>query len=299
MDQASKLRQLMGNEDNRQLTDIEYGNSNAKVIVVTSGKGGVGKTSFSVNAAMEFARKGKKVVVFDADFGLANVEVMLGIRPKYNLLDLIHNNMSMEDIITQGPENIGFISGGSGVSELATLDNDSIKLLISKLVQLDKMYDIVIIDTGAGITDSVMEFVLVGPEIVLVVTPEPTSITDSYSLLKALYRHERFDAENTKVKLVANKVAKEADGKVLYDKLNAVVERYLKVPILYLGCVPEDAQLLKSVMQQTPVSLNNPGAKSTLAYERIAGRLLDKEEAERQPRRGMAAFFSHIIAGRR
>ncbi|MDE5872771.1 MAG: P-loop NTPase, partial [Lachnospiraceae bacterium] len=114
MDQASKLRQLMGNEDNRQLTDIEYGNSNAKVIVVTSGKGGVGKTSFSVNAAMEFARKGKKVVIFDADFGLANVEVMLGIRPKYNLLDLINNNMSMEDIITQGPENIGFISGGSG-----------------------------------------------------------------------------------------------------------------------------------------------------------------------------------------
>ena len=121
----------------------------------------------------------------------------------------------------------------------------------------------------------------------------------SSGLLKALYRHERFDAENTKVKLVANKVAKETDGKVLYDKLNAVVERYLKVPILYLGCVPEDAQLLKSVMQQTPVSLNNPGAKATLAYERIAGRLLDKEEAERQPRRGMAAFFSHIIAGRR
>ena len=193
MDQASKLRQLMGNEDNRQLMDIEYANSSAKVIVVTSGKGGVGKTSFSVNAAMEFARKGKKVVVFDADFGLANVEVMLGIRPKYNLLDLIHNNMSMEDIITQGPENIGFISGGSGVSELATLDNDSIKLLISKLVQLDKMYDIVIIDTGAGITDSVMEFVLVSPEVVLVVTPEPTSITDSYSLLKVLRRKDKFN----------------------------------------------------------------------------------------------------------
>ena len=211
MDQASKLRQLMGNEDNRQLTDIEYGNSNAKVIVVTSGKGGVGKTSFSVNAAMEFARKGKKVVVFDADFGLANVEVMLGIRPKYNLLDLIHNNMSMEDIITQGPENIGFISGGSGVSELATLDNDSIKLLISKLVQLDKMYDIVIIDTGAGITDSVMEFVLVGPEIVLVVTPEPTSITDSYSLLKVLRRKDKFDPLYKTINVVVDRASGE-DG---------------------------------------------------------------------------------------
>ena len=136
-------------------------------------------------------------------------------------------------------------------------------------------------------------------EILLVTTPEPTSITDSYSLLKALYRHVRFDANATKVKLIANRVSKESEGRVLYDKLNAVVERYLKVPMIYLGCVPEDTQLSRSVMQQVPVSLHNPGAKSTMAYERIAGRLLDKKEAERQPKRGMAAFFSYMIAGKR
>ena len=184
MDQATKLRERV--QTNQEI-------SNARVIAITSGKGGVGKTTLSVNIALELARRGKKVVVFDADFGLAKVEVMLGIRPQYNLLDLIHNNKSMTEIITQGPEGIGFISGGSGVSELATLDNASIRLLISELVQLDEMYDVVIIDTGAGITDSVMEFVMMRPEVVLVVTPEPTSITDSYSLLKVLRRKNSFN----------------------------------------------------------------------------------------------------------
>lgn len=154
----------------------------------------------------------QKVVVFDADFGLANVEVMLGIRPQYNLLDLIHNNKSMTEIITQGPEGIGFISGGSGVSELATLDNASIKLLISELVKLDQMYDVVIIDTGAGITDSVMEFVMMSPEVVLVVTPEPTSITDSYSLLKVLRRKNSFNPLYKTIHVVANRVEMRRKG---------------------------------------------------------------------------------------
>ncbi len=194
---------------------------------------------------------------------------------------------------------MGFISGGSGIAGMSNLNREYLNYIIQNLAQLDTIADIIIVDTGAGISDAVLEFLVASGEILLVTTPEPTSITDSYSLLKALYRHQRFDAEATKVKLIANRVSKESEGKILYDKLNAVVERYLKVPILYLGCVPEDSQLSRSVMQQTPVSLHNPGAKSTLAYERIAGRLLDREEEERQPKRGMAAFFSHIIAGKR
>lgn len=291
MDQAEQLRILKaGRQQPKPL---------ARVITVTSGKGGVGKSNTSINLAVQFRKMGKRVIILDADFGLANIEIMFGAVPKHNLCDLIYQGKKITDIITWGPMEVGFISGGSGIAGMSNLNRDYLAYIIQNLAQLDSLTDIIIVDTGAGISDAVLEFLVASGEILLVTTPEPTSITDSYSLLKALYRHERFDAENTKVKLVANKVAKEADGKVLYDKLNAVVERYLKVPILYLGCVPEDAQLLKSVMQQTPVSLNNPGAKSTLAYERIAGRLLDKEEAERQPRRGMAAFFSHIIAGRR
>lgn len=291
MDQAEQLRILKaGQQQPKPL---------ARVITVTSGKGGVGKSNTSINLAIQFRKMGKRVIILDADFGLANIEIMFGAVPKHNLCDLIYQGMRITDIITWGPMEVGFISGGSGIAGMSNLNRDYLNYIIQNLAQLDTITDIIIVDTGAGISDAVLEFLVASGEILLVTTPEPTSITDSYSLLKALYRHQRFDAEATKVKLIANRVSKDPEGKILYDKLNAVVERYLKVPILYLGCVPEDAQLSRSVMQQTPVSLHNPGAKSTLAYERIAGRLLDKAEEERQPRRGMAAFFSHIIAGRR
>lgn len=291
MDQAEQLRILKaGRQQPKSL---------ARVITVTSGKGGVGKSNTSINLAIQFRKMGKKVIILDADFGLANIEIMFGAVPKHNLFDLIYQGKSIKDIITWGPMEVGFISGGSGIAGMSDLSRDYLNYIIQNLDQLDTLTDIIIVDTGAGISDAVLEFLVASGEILLVTTPEPTSITDSYSLLKALYRHTRFDPEATKVKLVANRVAREAEGPVLFRKLNAVVERYLKVPLIYLGCVPDDAQLSRSVMQQVPVSLQYPGAKSTAAYVRIAERLLDKEEAERQPTRGMAAFFSHIIAGKR
>ena len=180
MDQADKLRE--------KVEMLKEQVPSARVIAVTSGKGGVGKTSISVNLALQFQQQGKRVVILDADFGLANVEIMLGIRPQYNLADLIFNDKSIEEIITEGPNGVGFISGGSGVQDLVNLDKEKLKKLIAKLVKLDSLYDVIIIDTGAGIADSVIEFVLSSPEVLLVVTPEPTSITDAYSLLKAVNR---------------------------------------------------------------------------------------------------------------
>ncbi|MCI8694673.1 MAG: MinD/ParA family protein [Lachnospiraceae bacterium] len=291
MDQAEQLRILKaGHQQTKPL---------ARVITVTSGKGGVGKSNTSINLAIQFRKMGKRVIILDADFGLANIEIMFGAVPRHNLCDLIYQGKSIKDIITWGPMDVGFISGGSGIAGMSNLSRDYLSYIIQNLSKLDSMTDIIIVDTGAGISDAVLEFLVASGEILLVTTPEPTSITDSYSLVKALYRHPRFDADATKVKLVANRVTKEAEGQTLFTKLNAVIERYLKVPMIYLGCVPEDGQLSKSVMQQVPVSLHSPGAKSTMAYERIAAKLLDKEEAERQPKRGMAAFFSHIITGRR
>lgn len=291
MDQAEQLRILKaGRQQPKSL---------ARVITVTSGKGGVGKSNTSINLAIQFRKKGKKVIILDADFGLANIEIMFGAMPKHNLHDLIYQGKSITDIITWGPMDVGFISGGSGIAGMSNLSREYLGCIIQNLVQLDSMADIIIVDTGAGISDAVLEFLVASGEILLVTTPEPTSITDSYSLLKALYHHSRFDPDATKVKLIANRVSKESEGQVLFSKLNAVVERYLKVPMIYLGCVPEDSHLSRSVMQQVPVSLQNPGAKSAVAFERLSGRLLDKEEAERQPKRGMAAFFSYIIAGKR
>lgn len=290
MDQAEQLRILKASEQARPL---------ARVITVTSGKGGVGKSNTSINLAIQFRKMGSRVIILDADFGLANIEIMFGTVPKHNLYDLIYQGKNIREIITWGPMEVGFISGGSGIAGMANLKREYLKYIIQNLVQLDAIADIIIVDTGAGISDAVLEFLVASGEILLVTTPEPTSITDSYSLLKALYRHPRFDEEASKVKMIANRVHREEEGEVLYHKLNAVVERYLRIPMIYLGSIPEDPQLARAVMQQVPVSLENPGAKSTAAYERIANRLMGREETERQPRRGMAAFFSYIISGRK
>ena len=291
MDQAEQLRILKaGRQQPRSL---------ARIITVTSGKGGVGKSNTSINLAIQFRKMGKRVIILDADFGLANIEIMFGAVPKHNLYDLIYQGKSITDIITWGPMEVGFISGGSGIAGMSNLNRGYLSCIIQNLAQLDSIADIIIVDTVAGSSDAVLEFLVASDEILLITTPEPTSITDSYSLLKALYRHSRFDSENTKIKLVANRVEKESEGRILYDKLNTVVERYLKVPVLYLDCVPEDSQLSRSVMQQVPVSLHNPNARSALAYERIAGKLLDRTESERQPKRGMAAFLSYFIGGKR
>ncbi|MGN0166930.1 MAG: MinD/ParA family protein [Acetatifactor sp.] len=290
MDQAEQLRIIKASQQVRPL---------ARVITVTSGKGGVGKSNTSINLAIQFRKMGKRVIILDADFGLANIEIMFGAVPKHNLCDLIYQGKNIREIITWGPMEVGFISGGSGIAGMSNLSRDYLNYIIQNLAQLDAIADIIIVDTGAGISDAVLEFLVASGEILLVTTPEPTSITDSYSLLKALYRHPRFDEEATKVKMIANRVAKEEEGQILFNKLNAVVARYLKIPMSYLGCVPEDIQLSRSVMQQEPVSLQNPTAKSSVAFEKIARRLLGAEETGRQPKRGMAAFFSHIINGKR
>lgn len=287
MDQAEQLRIIKANQQTRPL---------ARVITVTSGKGGVGKSNTSINLAIQFRKLGKKVIILDADFGLANIEIMFGAVPKHNLYDLIYQGKNIKEIITWGPMEVGFISGGSGIAGMANLSREYLNYIIKNLVELDALADIIIIDTGAGISDAVLEFLVASGEILLVTTPEPTSITDSYSLLKALYRHPRFRESDTKVKMLANRVEKPAEGQVLFNKLNSVVTRYLKIPMTYLGCIPQDMQLQKAVMQQMPVSMQNPSAKASQAYETIALRLLDREEAERQPKRGMAAFFSHMVS---
>lgn len=290
-DQAEKLRNIIKaqNQPRRQA---------ARVITVTSGKGGVGKSNTAINLAIQFRKMDQRVIILDADFGLANIEIMFGAVPKHNLCDLIYQGKSISDIITWGPMEVGFISGGSGITGMSNLDKDNVGYIIDNLVELDEMTETIIVDTGAGISDTVLEFLVASGEILLVTTPEPTSITDSYSLLKALSRHPRYRADATQIKVLANKVSGEQEALSLYGKLETVVERYLKVPISYLGMIPQDQLLAKAVMQQMPVSLDNPKARSAIAYEIIAAKLMNRELDKTIPRRGMAAFFSHIISGK-
>ncbi len=293
MDQAEQLRNRIKNSPAQALRPL------ARVMTVTSGKGGVGKSNTAINLALHFKQLGKRVIILDADFGLANIEIMFGTVPKHNLSDLIYQGKSITEIITWGPGGVGFISGGSGIAGLSNLGREYLTYIIQNLAQLDAIADVIIIDTGAGIADAVLEFLVASGEILLITTPEPTSITDSYSLLKALNRHPRFSRENSQIKVIANRVESVDDGRSLYNKLNAVVSRFLGLPLEYLGAIPQDKFLSQAVMQQKPVSLEHPNAKSALAYKDVARRLMNIEEEGKIKKRGMAAFFSHIVANKK
>ena len=291
MDQAQRLRERVNEYENRL--------PSTRVIAVTSGKGGVGKTSLSVNLAIALQKKGKKVVILDADFGLSNVEVMLGVRPQYNLWDLIYNDKSIDDIITKGPLDIGFISGGSGVADLVNLDKENIRILISKLIRLDKLYDVVIIDTGAGISDSVLEFVLSSPEVMLVVTPEPTSITDAYSLLKAVRQKKEFQENETVIKIVSNRVSNKREGKDIYDKLALVSSKFLHIPLQYAGYICDDGIVSKAIIAQKPVALYNVNSQVTKAFENIADDFLAEKSYNENNDKGIAKVFFDFIKSKK
>lgn len=290
MDQANELR--------KKVELLKEQAPAARVIAVTSGKGGVGKTSIAVNIALQLREQGKKVVVLDADFGLANVEVMLGIRPQYNLADLIFNNKAIEDIITEGPNGIGFISGGSGVQDLVNLDKEQLKRLIAKLVKLDSIYDVIIIDTGAGISDSVIEFVLSSPEVLLVVTPEPTSITDAYSLLKAVNRKKEFNREQKSIKVITNRVESKEEGEEIYNKISIVVSKFLNIHLEYLGYIPLDKRIGSAVIEQTPISISAPNSEPTVRMKSISSNILDIPFAEEQ-KLGIAKVLLNFIKSKK
>lgn len=288
MDQAENLRSIV-KKNNQRMSD-------ARVITITSGKGGVGKSSVSVNLGIQLKRLGKRVIIIDADFGLANVEVMFGIRPIYNLADLIYRGKGIKEIITQGPEGIGFISGGSGIQELANLNKDQIVSLTRNLGELDDIADVIIIDTGAGISESVLEFVIASSEVLLVVTPEPTSITDAYALLKTLNKNAEFCNENTVIKIITNRVSTNHDGKELYHKLSLVVQKFLNIQLEYLGAIPQDNNVSKAVMQQKPFSLIYPTSPSSKAILELAHNLMNDEiPINHQYNRGIASLFSNLL----
>jgi len=291
MDQAEQLRTIIKKQNQRRHI--------ARVITVTSGKGGVGKSSLSVNIALQMKKLGKRVVILDADFGLANVEIMLGVRPKYNLGDVLYNGKSIKEIITPGPMDVGFISGGSGIRELVGMTRSQITILVQKLYDLDELADIVIIDTGAGISESVLEFVAVSSEVLLVATPEPTSLTDAYALLKTLHKKEEFSPENTVIKVVANKTFSAREGTELYNKLDVVSERFLKFKLEYLGTVPHDANISRACIQQKPIVMAYPNSPAALSLEQLALKLSNTEAAVLQNKKGISQMFASFMNFRR
>lgn len=290
MDQAERLRKMV------QSNTVNVSPSTARVITVTSGKGGVGKTNTVVNLAIQFKKAGKRVVILDADFGMANIEVMFGAIPKYNLTDMVQKGMPLKSIVAEGPMGVGFISGGSGVADLVDLEKDQLQYLIQRLRELDEMADIILIDTGAGIGSTVVEFLTASSEIVVVTTPEPTSITDSYSLLKTLNNTPGFLEKKARVYFLANRVSSRNEGRALFQNLSVVVNKFLSIQMDYLGMVPQDDAILKAVMQQSPVSIKMPASRSSRAFEELAGQLLDEQPvAEAGKTGGIAALLMSLL----
>lgn len=288
MDQAEGIRNVIKLQNQKNVPK-------ARVITITSGKGGVGKSSVAVNLAVQLRKLGKKVIIFDADLGLANVEVMLGAIPKYNLSDLIYQGRDIKEIITEGPMEIGFISGGSGITTMNNLTKDQISYLVHSLSKLDELADVILVDTGAGVADSVLEFVIASPEVILVTTPEPSSLTDSYSLLKALYRNPGFTKNGIRINVVANKVNSSREGQAVYEKLESVVSQFLNGSLNYFGMIPQDTSIEKAVRQQKTVSLTAPDSNSARAFEVLAKNLVNNEQNEFVMRRGFYQLFTNIL----
>lgn len=291
MDQASHLRNIIKNSQvNKQV-------SRARVITVTSGKGGVGKSNVSVNLAINLRRQGKRVVIFDADFGLANIEVIFGIVPKFNLFDMIYKNMEITEIITTGPHGVEFISGGNGVSDMMQLEKAQIDYMVRMLYKLDCMADVIIIDTGAGISDSVMDFINASDEMLLVTTPEPTAVTDAYAVIKSM-KKRRMDMSDRQINLLVNKVSNEKEANEVYNKLNKVCKRFLNVELNNIGSLPYDKTLEKSVIEQKPVSMLYPKSRISKGFEQLTDNILSiegesKSDAGKQT--GLSALFSQIM----
>ncbi|OPJ57107.1 MinD/ParA family protein [Alkalithermobacter paradoxus] len=272
MDQASKLRSAVIKKNMYQ-TDISQEHTKVKeprVMCVSSGKGGVGKTNFTLNLALALRKNGNKVVVIDADLGLANIEILLGITPKLGLLDLIKDEVDIEDIIVEGPLGVEIISGGAGISEIVDLPMDKLNKILNNIYLLKDRADFILIDTGAGISKSVMAFLSASEEIIVVITPEPTAITDGYALIKVAAREDK----EKKINLVVNKSDNEDEAQSAYAKINTASNRFLGINVNYLGYVYNDRTVQDSVKKQVPFYIGAPTSNASYNIDEICSKIL-------------------------
>lgn len=279
MDQANSLRRMVHTRSTqmRQHINAQHLTGNKfpcapRVIAVTSGKGGVGKTNIVGNLAMAFARLGKKVLVLDADLGLANIDIIFGLNPAYNMGHVISGEKGLEDVMVDGPEGIRIIPAGSGLSDLTSLTEGQKMNLLSEFEGLDECLDIFLVDTGAGISSNVIYFNLAADECIIVATDEPTSITDAYAMIKVMAT--RHGVKH--MKILVNMVEDQSQAKSVYLNLNQAVDRFLNGVVLeYIGFVPGDDLLKKAVTHRKTVMELFPSAMSSQRFTKLALDLLN------------------------
>ncbi len=260
----------------------------SRVIAITSGKGGVGKTLLTINLAVALAAQDKRVFIIDADLGTANVDVLLRLSAKYNITHLLSGDKNLLDIAVPAPGNIAVIPGGSGLQSLTQMTESQFSHLIHSFNQLDGLADIILIDTGAGISRSVSNFLLAADETIVVTTPEPHAITDAYAILKVMHNLE----SQTKQMLVVNKAENRLEAEMAANRLRGTVSRYLGKELDYIGYIKDDPIVLRSLKLQKPFLLANPDSEPSRNVNAIAGRLLDKPVAEPS---GITGFLNKML----
>ncbi len=263
--------------------------SNTRVISVTSGKGGVGKTNIVANLGYAFARLGKKVLILDADLGLGNLDVLLGLAPKFNLSHVITGQKSIRDIIVEGPGNMHILPASSGIQELTQLTQRQKVQILSELDQLIDAVDILFIDTAAGISSNVMDFNVTAHEIIVVVSPEPTAITDAYALMKVL----SLKYAEKSCKVIVNLAATSQQGREVFRQRNMVTERFLDMNIDYLGSVLFDANITQGVKHQKLVSELYPDTQASKCFTDLAQKIYASSPTHVP--RGDSNFFWHHL----
>jgi len=291
-DQANNLRNLL---DLRKRT--EYLAPNSRVITVTSGKGGVGKTNFAANLAVFLSDSGISSVVIDADLGLANIEILLGCSPRFSLFDVMSGEMNIPDAVSESPWGVRFISGGNGLREIPNISNYQLRNIMENLVTLDSMTDVILIDTGAGISEPIIKFVKASSETIIICTPEPTSITDAYSLIKTTRASLESGEGLPQFRVVVNQAEDEQEGYGIFKNLHRVADSFLDVDLNYLGFIPFDYNLIKAVKQQVPVMLSFPETGFSKELRNIGAKLIDRptQQTEKVGMRGFVRRLAGIF----
>lgn len=289
-DQADELRRLATQTKSERFPNAK---APARIIAVTSGKGGVGKSNFVANLAMALTDYNKKVMIIDADLGLANIDVLLGILPKYNIQHVMTGTKTISEVVVTGPKGIKIIPAASGVRELANLNFDQTEEIIARFNELDDDVDVLLIDTSAGLSWNVLSFVLAAQEVIIVTTPDPTAITDAYAMIKVIAKETA--GKDISVKLVVNQVNNQKEATEIVEKINNVAHKFLNITVGNLGYIYADPNVGRAVKQQKPFVTTYPYSPATNCVNIIAARLCRNKE-DFLPGADTESFFRRMVS---
>lgn len=295
-DQASRLRNLVEEMSEEETTAKQIGEldleveKDARVIAITSGKGGVGKTNLAVNLAIALQTAGKKVLLIDADIGMANVNVLMGRVTNRSLIDLLEDEVELEDVVEEGLQGVKYISGVAGIEAALNVNRSEQRKIHRKLDRCGELADMIIIDTGAGLSRYVIEFILAAQEVLLITTPEPTSLADAYAVVKAYGKY----TDKRSIKLIVNRIRDESECHEVTERLNQTTQKFLKLPVECLGYVYEDRAVRDAVKNQEPFLLRRPECPASKCVQELAKSLLTGEEMS-SVSKGWRAFLDKIF----